>query len=261
MSHGHAVPEELREPAGALRRAIPEVYDGYRRMHAAVYAAGALDEKTKELIELAIAVSKECDGCIASHARGAVRTRATGPEVAEALSVAIAMNGGPGTVYGPRAFAAFREFAEEAGPQGDDPRSARQARNRVRKEHVAPRTLRSGSSPTFQAPQPGIPEQPRRTVPAGTDTACIPPVAPPSDDSDAAMLRELLAASAVSEPFSTSPPMPNAAPPLHWAARRRAADASSPSVHRSCKASILRPTRRPGGPRSRRGRLRGSRTR
>ncbi len=114
MGHGHAVQEELREPARALRRAIPGVYDGYRQLHAAAYAAGALDEKTKELIALAIAVSKECDGCIASHARGAVRTGATESEVAEALGVAIAMNGGPGTVYGPRAFAAFREFAEEA---------------------------------------------------------------------------------------------------------------------------------------------------
>jgi AhpD family alkylhydroperoxidase len=114
MSYGRAVQEELREPARALRRAIPEVYDGYRQMHAAAYAAGALDEKTKELIALAIAVSKECDGCIAAHARGAARTGATEAEVAETLGVTIAMNGGPATVYGPRAFAAFREFAPAA---------------------------------------------------------------------------------------------------------------------------------------------------
>ena len=114
MSYGHAVQDELREPSRALRRAIPEVYDGYRQMHTAAYAAGALDEKTKELIALAIAVSKQCDGCIASHARGAARTGATEAEVAEALGVTIAMNGGPATVYGPRAFATYREFAERA---------------------------------------------------------------------------------------------------------------------------------------------------
>src|SRR3954451_19934939 len=119
MSYGQAVHDDLRESARALRQAIPEVYDGYRQMHTAAYTAGSLDQKTKELIALAVAVSKECDGCIASHARGAVRTGATESEVAEALGVAIAMNGGPGTVYGPRAFAAFREFAE-AAPTGDD---------------------------------------------------------------------------------------------------------------------------------------------
>src|SRR3954453_6838170 len=106
MSYGQAVQEALREPSRALRRAIPEVYDGYRQMHAAAYAAGALDQKTKELIALAIAVSTECDGCIASHARGAVRTGATEKEVAEALGVAIAMNGGPGGRFRPRAGAA-----------------------------------------------------------------------------------------------------------------------------------------------------------
>src|SRR3978361_797284 len=117
MSYGHAVHDELREPSRALRRAIPEVYDGYRRLHAAAYAAGALDVKTKELIALAIAVTKECDGCIASHARGAARTGATAPEGSEALGVTIAMNGGPATVYGPRAFAAFQEFAHEGNAE------------------------------------------------------------------------------------------------------------------------------------------------
>lgn len=119
MTYGQAVQDELREPGRALRRAIPEVYEGYRRMHAAAYAAGALEQKTKELIALAIAVGKECDGCIASHARGAVRAGATEQEVAEALGVAIAMNGGPGTVYGARAFAAFREF-QEADTDGQE---------------------------------------------------------------------------------------------------------------------------------------------
>jgi hypothetical protein len=38
----------------------------------------------------------------------------TAHEVAEALGVAIAMNGGPGVVWAPRAYAAFREFAGEA---------------------------------------------------------------------------------------------------------------------------------------------------
>jgi hypothetical protein len=34
--------------------------------------------------------------------------------VAEALGVAIMMNGGPGTVWGPRAYAAFQEYAAES---------------------------------------------------------------------------------------------------------------------------------------------------
>lgn len=76
-------------------------------------SSGALDVKTKELIALAISVTTHCDGCIAAHARGAARAGASVQEVAEMLGVTILMHGGPATVYGPRALAAFQEFAKD----------------------------------------------------------------------------------------------------------------------------------------------------
>lgn len=112
-SHGNAVREELRPLTRELRHAIPEVYRGYRELHDATLRAGALDTKVKELIALAIAVSKQCDGCIAAHAHSAVLAGATPPEAAEAIGVTFLMNGGPGTIYGARAFAAFNEFHAE----------------------------------------------------------------------------------------------------------------------------------------------------
>ena len=111
MPHNHDVLEGMREPVAQLRRAIPGVFKAYADMHHAVITDGALPAKMKEIIALAIAVTRECDGCIASHARGAVRHGATAEEVAEAMGVTILMNGGPGTVYGPRALEAFTEFA------------------------------------------------------------------------------------------------------------------------------------------------------
>ena len=63
---------------------------------------------------LAIAITRECDGCIAAHGRGAARRGATREEVVEMIGVAIAMNGGPGTVWGPRALAAYQEFGPAA---------------------------------------------------------------------------------------------------------------------------------------------------
>ena len=72
---------------------------------------GALDAKTKELIALAIAITRECDGCVAAHAKGAVREGASRQEVAEMIGVTILMNGGPGTVWGPRALEAFDQFS------------------------------------------------------------------------------------------------------------------------------------------------------
>ena len=117
MSHGAAVREELRVPTRELRHAIPQVYAGYKELHDSALAAGALDARIKELIALAIAVSKECDGCIAAHAHAAVQHGATPQEAAEAIGVTFVMNGGPATVYGARAFAAFQEFYAERAAQ------------------------------------------------------------------------------------------------------------------------------------------------
>lgn len=109
---------ELREPTRALRNEIPEQWDGFGKLHQAAVADGVLDAKTKELMALAIAVVKQCDGCIAYHARGAVTQGATRTEVAETLGVALLMDGGTATVYGPRALAAFDEFAEHVAAVG-----------------------------------------------------------------------------------------------------------------------------------------------
>ena len=109
MNHKEIL-DELRQPVKELRDHIPEVFSGYAALNTAALGDGALDAKTKELIALAVAVTKQCDGCIASHARGAARRGASAEEVAEALGVVILMNGGPGTVHAPRAFEAFQEF-------------------------------------------------------------------------------------------------------------------------------------------------------
>ena len=113
MGYGKAVREGLRVPTRELRHAIPQVYAGYKELHDSALAPGALDAKTKELIALAIAVSKECDGCIAAHAHAAVQHGATPAEAADAIGVTFLMNGGPATVYGARAFDAFQEFYAE----------------------------------------------------------------------------------------------------------------------------------------------------
>jgi len=109
MEHSHDVREELRQPAIDLRALIPGVWRGYTEMSAAAMAAGELPSAFKELVALSIAVTRECDGCIVAHARGAAREGASRQQVAEALGVAIVMNGGPGTVWGPRALRSFDE--------------------------------------------------------------------------------------------------------------------------------------------------------
>lgn len=119
MGHYHDVLDELRGPYRQLRDTIGDVVAGYGALHRAAMAEGALSTKTKELVALAIAITRECDGCIAAHARSAARRGASEAEVAETIGVAILMNGGPGTVFGPRALAAFQEFSAEGAAEAD----------------------------------------------------------------------------------------------------------------------------------------------
>ena len=114
MTNAHEVLEELREPARSLRRAIPDTWKAFGDLHGSTMRDGALLGRDKELIALAIAVVKRCDGCIARHAKAAADHGVTPAEVAEAIGVAVLMDGGTATVYGPRAWAAYQEFMTNA---------------------------------------------------------------------------------------------------------------------------------------------------
>ncbi len=111
MPHYHDVLTDLAAPTRELREAIPDTWSGFVKLHTAALADGALPTRVKEVMALAISVVRQCDGCIAHHARQCARHGATPEEVAEGIGVALMMTGGPGTVYGPRAWAAYREFA------------------------------------------------------------------------------------------------------------------------------------------------------
>lgn len=111
MGHYRDVANDLRAPTRSLRDASPDVWGGFGQLHQAAVADGALPAKVKELMALAIAVVKQCDGCIAYHARAAVARGATAEEAADALGVALLMDGGTASIYGPRAWEAFHEFA------------------------------------------------------------------------------------------------------------------------------------------------------
>ncbi len=109
----HQVLEDLSAPAKELRSYIPDVYKGFAEMSKGAMAEGVLSAAVKEALAIAISVANQCDGCIASHARSAARKGTTNEQVAEAIGVAILLTGGPGTVYGPRAYEAFVEFKAE----------------------------------------------------------------------------------------------------------------------------------------------------
>lgn len=83
-------------PALAKKREAlaPEPMAAFRNLNKEVFKAGALDEKTKELIAVAVAHVTQCPYCIKGHTRGAKRKGATNEELMEAIWVAAEMRAG-----------------------------------------------------------------------------------------------------------------------------------------------------------------------
>jgi AhpD family alkylhydroperoxidase len=91
----HAVyPNTTTELARHRAELAPETHDAFEAFSKQVFADGALPEKTKQLIAVAVAHVTQCPYCIRSHTRLAVRKGASEPEIMEAIWVAAEMRAG-----------------------------------------------------------------------------------------------------------------------------------------------------------------------
>lgn len=110
----HQITQDISAYTGELRKEAPDVMNGFYAMAKAATAPGVLDEKTKELIALAIGVSTRCDGCIGFHSKALVRLGASRQEMAETLAMAVYMGGGPSLMYAADALRAYDEFSSKS---------------------------------------------------------------------------------------------------------------------------------------------------
>jgi AhpD family alkylhydroperoxidase len=108
--------QQVQGMVAELGRSTPGTMRGYRELSNAGTAKDLLGAKTRELIALAVAVTRQCDGCITIHMDAALKHGATRDEIAEALGVAIAVNAGAALVYSTRALDAYAATAAESEP-------------------------------------------------------------------------------------------------------------------------------------------------
>jgi AhpD family alkylhydroperoxidase len=94
--------KDLLSTIGKLAELSPDTVRVYRTLSDAGKKTNHLDEKTRQLIALAVAVTTRCDGCITVHTDAAIKAGASKEEIAEALGVAVALNAGAALVYSAR---------------------------------------------------------------------------------------------------------------------------------------------------------------
>ena len=82
------------EIATRRKQLAPEIHDAFEAFGKAVFADGALPEKTKQLIAVAVAHTTQCPYCIQGHTRLATRQGASPQEIMEAIWVAAEMRAG-----------------------------------------------------------------------------------------------------------------------------------------------------------------------
>lgn len=104
-------PQATREIAERRRALAPEAEAAFRQFGQAVFKDGALPEKTKQLIAVAVAHVTQCPYCIRGHTKAALRHGATPEELMEAIWVAAEMRAGGAYAHAALAL----ETIEEAG--------------------------------------------------------------------------------------------------------------------------------------------------
>lgn len=102
-------------PQVAARRMqlAPEINDAFEKFSRTVFAEGALPEKTKQLIAVAVAHVTQCPYCITGHTKLAHRKGASAEEVMEAIWVAAEMRAGGAYAHSTLALHALGETATD----------------------------------------------------------------------------------------------------------------------------------------------------
>jgi 4-carboxymuconolactone decarboxylase len=77
----------------------PELWEKFLGWYGAVFAEGALTEREKALIALAVSHAVQCPYCIDAYTTGSLEKGATPDQMTEAVHVAAAIRGGASLVH------------------------------------------------------------------------------------------------------------------------------------------------------------------
>lgn len=100
--------KQMNQQKAAL---APKNIEAWRTFSKTIYEPGALDEKTKQLIAIAVAHVTQCPYCIRAHTPLAMRKGATQEEIMEAIWVAAEMRAGAAYAHANLAMEEMDRFA------------------------------------------------------------------------------------------------------------------------------------------------------
>lgn len=87
-------PKITWETENTKKDLAPETMEAWKNFSKSVFKDGALDEKTKQIIAVAVAHTTQCPYCIKGHTKVAQRKGANKQELMEAIWIASEMRAG-----------------------------------------------------------------------------------------------------------------------------------------------------------------------
>ena len=85
---------------GEMGKNAPELWKKFEAWYEAVFGEGALTEREKNLIALAVAHALQCPYCIDAYTQGCLEKGSNLDQMTEAVHVASAIRGGASLVHG-----------------------------------------------------------------------------------------------------------------------------------------------------------------
>ena len=89
---------ELPQPFQDFNKNFPRVAEAYEALATAAHDAGPLDERTRRLVKLAIAIGGRLEGAVRAHARQAKASGVSEAELDQVVLLALTTLGLPSTV-------------------------------------------------------------------------------------------------------------------------------------------------------------------
>jgi AhpD family alkylhydroperoxidase len=90
---------QLAQTRKDLEAFDPEAWNAFSSLVRTTSKGGALPEKVKEIIMVALGVADHCQFCIGIHTKKAIAAGATRQEIMEGAMMAIPMGGGPSMAF------------------------------------------------------------------------------------------------------------------------------------------------------------------
>ena len=92
-------------------KAAPDFLNAFNQLGEVAFKDSPLDLKTSELIIVAIAIARQCEGCMLAHVPKALEAGATREEMVALINLSVLMGGGPASAYGATALQIYDDIA------------------------------------------------------------------------------------------------------------------------------------------------------